>query len=429
MTSPWRILPILCLAPLQSLAFRRLESANVNFNSGSKASLEISEKRGSAVAADEDRGNGTGALEPPAGGSVCAQYPDVDEYKKSTGGVCYVRLYKCSDIRNLPDLDNQNIGDVAWALTRACNDYGKFLHVYHVKYVAAFSKAGEQYYSKCNDGPFGRWCGCGLDGTRCGRDPDKTKRSANTIGKRVGTPEYYMKQLRKQAKQCPCWQYSLPTRAKGTPSAAKAQKLIAQGNKLPISLDAPFQWKLESYDRAIDIKTCLDKHVRKPGFSTKQQVDAMKKTLKSKPAGCGDVRAKTTPGLGPPKRIEVADNKGKWAPIPESASDELLAFMSKQREKHETKKHTYHLTPNLVAVTRSSGECRPMRVTSLKGKSRSTTKVGSCDKLKGARGSAASSKSATAPGKGSGKGKTKSSKAKAPPKKNGAKPASPKGKR
>lgn len=362
----------------------------------------------------------------------CAQFPEADMYKNgSADGICYIRMYKCSDIRSLPSMESQNTGDILWALTEACFSYGKYLHIYNVKVATPMMLTGPDEYSKCNDGPFGRFCGCGIHGTTCGRDADTHKKSANIFGKRPNTAAYYMKKFNLEASSCPCYQFALPVRAMGKPDPVKSKKLREQVDSKSLSLEteAPWQWELDSYYAAIDMKKCIDKHVwtkvtRGVAGNRAAAVKAFKAAVyDSKASGCEDVRKEVTPHPGPLQQVEVQLDSGKWEPLPESFSDELMEMLKKRRQVHETRENTFHIARGFFVLRKSSQKCRPLRLTVVPegAKQRKVKQTGSCEKRdwalwaelaqtdegKDLPGVKARPGAKASPGKGAGKGKGK----------------------
>jgi len=273
--------------------------------------FEEASEKSKAIVAQIDRVEGVQTVDelekaPDPPGDGCAAY-DSDIYKPTDGDTCFIRVYKCSN-DPVDDPSNHNTGDIAWALTRSCYAYGKYLHIFKIKVAKALFTKGVPY-SKCNGGKLGRHCGCGLDGTKCGKDPELKKKAANNFGFRVENAGYYahnhyfdwMKKVVKEtngtsiAGSCPCYQFSLPSRAEAPHGkdidVVRSQQFVERKDYNRIPIDFPVQWTFVSRERIIDIKKCFGKHVWVKDQTTEDAVERFKKAVLSRwyKTECGEV--------------------------------------------------------------------------------------------------------------------------------------------
>eukprot|EP00929_Paragymnodinium_shiwhaense_P054876 TRINITY_DN27508_c0_g1_i1.p1 TRINITY_DN27508_c0_g1~~TRINITY_DN27508_c0_g1_i1.p1 ORF type:complete len:410 (-),score=75.50 TRINITY_DN27508_c0_g1_i1:78-1199(-) len=219
------------------------------------------------------------ALKPELGG--CSNFAE-DQFRAPDEDTCYIYMYRCADHKALGGADDHNLGDVAWALTPMCRQYGKYLGIYKIAVARPLmdhqtcSEGGlpEEVpsppacrggYEMCNH----QICGCGLKSDTCGEDPKKYHKAANNFGWRQYPDRLQMSNMYAGGLppalflRCPCYQYSVPETAKGHHGvdAAKTLAFIQQQGWVDRATKANFQWTEEGHVKWVSIEDCIAKHI------------------------------------------------------------------------------------------------------------------------------------------------------------------------
>jgi len=219
----------------------------------------------------------------------CAVY-DVDNYAPPTSEKCFIRLYKCSDWEGTFPIVNSNTGDAAWALSKECWKYGKYLHIWQVEVAQPAIRGGKGRYAQCNRAdPYGILCGCGLNPER----PDVLAKHCPAPEPWLHTAKAFGWRKKSFNDVGGVYQFSLPYKAKGEPDFKAAQDFVRRkGYKKhgPEDGDAPFQWKEIKHEKAIDIWECLNKHVNHDAGDLNERLARFQAmVLDGSAEGCEDV--------------------------------------------------------------------------------------------------------------------------------------------
>eukprot|EP00929_Paragymnodinium_shiwhaense_P001099 TRINITY_DN101316_c0_g1_i1.p1 TRINITY_DN101316_c0_g1~~TRINITY_DN101316_c0_g1_i1.p1 ORF type:complete len:287 (+),score=63.86 TRINITY_DN101316_c0_g1_i1:87-947(+) len=223
---------------------------------------------------DADDPANVSSSEPGQGG--CAKF-DVDNYKAPDSDACHLFMYVCSDKEHSMNVADRNAGDISWALTRDCQTYGKYLHVLKID-VARASVApgldargrGQFEYKQCNWGV----CGCPPPRDQCMEKQAQGLVTSNTLGWRS------VKHIRRSRESCPCYQYSLPSRAASSERYVdneQTAKFLEEGGYRHKDQEAPFQWKSKGTFRIVPIKDCFSKYIWREDATTEEMVAALEK--------------------------------------------------------------------------------------------------------------------------------------------------------
>eukprot|EP00929_Paragymnodinium_shiwhaense_P063921 TRINITY_DN3198_c0_g2_i1.p1 TRINITY_DN3198_c0_g2~~TRINITY_DN3198_c0_g2_i1.p1 ORF type:complete len:381 (+),score=60.03 TRINITY_DN3198_c0_g2_i1:85-1143(+) len=214
---------------------------------------------------------------PEEGG--CSKFA-LDQWQAPTADSCFLYMYRCAEHPSHIHLYNHNAGDVSWAVTGKCREYGKALMIYKVEVARAWFDHGECQsggysilgckggYEMCNQ----QVCGCGLNPASCGEKPDRTGKSVNNFGWRQEPSTLHSLFKPGGWEHCPCYQYSLPRNALGSVKGGKTLDFIFNQTWKDRTQKAYYQYKEYGKAATLDWDKCVKAHVRQANMTTAEVV-------------------------------------------------------------------------------------------------------------------------------------------------------------